>query len=86
VSIPAVLEYFPDATAKPETAVTDPEPYLLRDQPNEEKLGFSVAESIARSKELHRTQGGLFAGKLFHLVSSCLSAGTLNVATDPVSA
>ncbi|KAJ9093723.1 hypothetical protein QFC21_006319 [Naganishia friedmannii] len=47
--------------------LVDPEPYLLSDRANEEKLGFNVAESIARSKALHREKGGLFAGKLFHL-------------------
>ncbi|KAJ9123065.1 hypothetical protein QFC22_001254 [Naganishia vaughanmartiniae] len=45
----------------------DPEPFQLSDPTNEEKLGFSVAESVARSKALHREQGGLFAGKLFHI-------------------
>ncbi|KAJ9091819.1 hypothetical protein QFC19_008932 [Naganishia cerealis] len=48
----------------------DPEPFLLKDPSNEKKLGFSLAKSIAESKRLHRDQGGLFAGKLFHITFS----------------
>jgi hypothetical protein len=40
----------------------------LKDAVNEEKLGFNLAASIARSKKLHDEQGGLFANKLFHIV------------------
>lgn len=48
----------------------DPSPYILKDEDAEKKGGFVLADSIARSRELHGEQGGLFAGKLFHIVST----------------
>lgn len=52
-----------------DTLFTDPSPYILKDEDSEKKGGFVLANSIARSRELHEEQGGLFAGKLFHIVS-----------------
>lgn len=72
------------AITEPLPAIIDPEPYLLSDLANEEKLGFSVAESIARSKSLHREQGGLFAGMLFHIVSP-VECQEDSIVTNPLS-
>ena len=47
--------------------------FILKDEDAEKKVGFVLADSIKRSRELHKEQGGLFAGKLFHIVSDLAS-------------